>query len=106
MNLTEQNRIFKLRTLSSRQNIGPIRAFKFVAVWSIVLTVSLPGNTLREDAPIAVDDQARTVQKLPVTIPVLANDRDAESNQLAILRVTPPAPHTRRRGFARRTAFA
>ena len=42
-------------------------------------------------APVAIDDQARTVRNTPVLIPVLANDPPAGSNQLAILRVTAPA---------------
>ena len=39
-------------------------------------------------------DQAATVQNVPVTIPVLGNDQDAASNQLAILQVTQPANGT------------
>jgi len=39
-------------------------------------------------------DQAATVQNVPVTIPVLSNDQDAASNQLAILQVTMPANGT------------
>jgi rhamnogalacturonyl hydrolase YesR len=49
------------------------------------------GNPLRGDGPVAVDDQARTVQNTPISIAVLANDSDAGSNQMAILRVTAPA---------------
>lgn len=40
--------------------------------------------------PIAADDQARTLTNTPVTIPVLTNDEDAATNQLAILKFTAP----------------
>jgi hypothetical protein len=42
----------------------------------------------------AMADQAATVQNVPVTIPVLSNDQDAATNQLAILQVTRPANGT------------
>jgi len=44
--------------------------------------------------PVAQDDQAATVQDVPVTIPVLANDQDTGSNQLAVLQVTQPSHGT------------
>ena len=94
MKLIAPSSIVTLSAVSSRLNMGPTRAFRFAAVGCVVAAALPLGNTLRADAPIAVDDQARTVQNLPVSIPVLANDWDAESNQLAILRVTPPAHGT------------
>ena len=59
---------------------------RFVGVLCLTLC-----NAIRVEALIAVDDQARTVQNMPISIPVLANDWDAASNQLAILQVTAPA---------------
>src|ERR1035438_1505611 len=58
---------------------------------SIVMFLLFLCKSLRADGPIAVDDQARTVQNILISIPVLANDWDAESNQLAIIQVTAPA---------------
>src|ERR1019366_9499506 len=62
--------------------------------FSICLCFLVLGNTLRADAPTAADDQAETTQNTPVSIAVLANDSDVEGDQLAILRVTPPAHGT------------
>ena len=43
------------------------------------------------DAPDAVDDSANTVEEVPVTIPVLGNDTDPESDPLAVTGTTNPA---------------
>ena len=61
------------------------------AIWSLGLSCLVLCNTFGAQALTAVDDQARTFQNTPILIPVLANDCDAESNQLAIIQVTAPA---------------
>jgi unsaturated chondroitin disaccharide hydrolase len=55
------------------------------------LLVLLCGRMLRAQQLVAVDEQAETPQNVPVTIPVLANDTDAATNQMAILQVTQPS---------------
>jgi uncharacterized repeat protein (TIGR01451 family) len=45
-----------------------------------------PANT----PPVAVDDSDTTQVDTPVTIPVLANDRDPDGDTLTIVRTTPP----------------
>ncbi|MEU4687190.1 Ig-like domain-containing protein [Actinoplanes sp. NPDC023714] len=48
------------------------------------------GNT----PPAAVDDQIATARGRPVTVPVLANDTDANGDTRTLLSVTQPAPGT------------
>ncbi|HEY3931432.1 MAG TPA: glycoside hydrolase family 88 protein, partial [Verrucomicrobiae bacterium] len=59
-----------------------------------VLTVFWFAGSVRADPPNAVNDFAVTRQNQTVTIPVLANDSDTESNQLTILQVSTPAHGT------------
>jgi unsaturated chondroitin disaccharide hydrolase len=54
----------------------------------------LPGGAAWADPPNAVPDLAIAVQNQATTISVLTNDFDTESNQLAILQVSPPAHGT------------
>jgi hypothetical protein len=61
--------------------------------WFVLGLSLLLCGTLRA-VPTAVDDYANTVTNQPVTISVLANDLDAETNQMAILKVTAPAHGT------------
>lgn len=66
---------------------GPIRhAFGFALSCILLL-----GTLEHARALTAVNDMANTVQNVPVTIPVLANDSDDSTNQVAILNVTTPA---------------
>ncbi len=51
----------------------------------------LSNRVAQAQALSAQPDQAATIQNVPVIIPVLGNDQDATSNQLAILQVTRPA---------------
>jgi hypothetical protein len=44
------------------------------------------------DVPIAVDDSAETSIAVPVTAPVLRNDRDADGDDLDLAAVSPPTP--------------
>ena len=46
------------------------------------------------DAPRALDDAAETAEDTPVTIAVLANDRDADGDPLTVLEVSAPAHGT------------
>jgi subtilisin len=46
-----------------------------------------PTNT----PPVAVDDTATTAEDVPASIPVLANDTDADGNALTVVSVTSPA---------------
>jgi hypothetical protein len=64
---------------------GQVRIL-FVGLGSVVLGANLQAAPL-----VAADDQTNTLQNTAVTIPVLANDSDAPTNQLAILQVTKPA---------------
>ena len=57
---------------------------------SNVATVSLTITPVN-DAPIAVDDAASTLQDTPVVITVLANDTDVEGDSLSIDSFTQPA---------------
>lgn len=64
-------------------------------LWLAVLAGPwLPGGAAWADPPNAVPDLAIVVQNQATTISVLTNDFDAESNQLAILQVSPPAHGT------------
>jgi uncharacterized repeat protein (TIGR01451 family) len=56
-------------------------------------TVSI-SITAVNDAPVAVDDSASTTAPEPVTIPVLANDRDAEGDTLTVTAVLTPTSGT------------
>ena len=66
-------------------------ALKSFAFFRFSLSLWLCASTLPAVALTASDDSAATLPNLPVTIPVLANDSTSVTNQLAILRVTPPA---------------
>jgi len=59
------------------------RADSNVATISIIVTAS-------NDAPIAVNDSASTVQDTPVTVPILANDSDVDGDALTVTAVTTP----------------
>lgn len=63
-------------------------------LWIVVLVVSWFASLVRADTPNAVNDFAVTRQNQAVTIPVLANDSDTETNQLTILQVSAPAHGT------------
>ena len=58
---------------------------------AVAVTV-LPVNA----APLAVDDAAETAEDTPVTIAVLANDRDADGDELSVVEVSVPAHGTAR----------
>ena len=47
-------------------------------------------------APLAVDDAAETAEDTPVTIAVLANDSDADGDELSVVEVSVPAHGTAR----------
>ncbi len=55
-------------------------------------TVNPADLTLTEvnQAPVAMDDRAETDQETPVTIPVLANDSDADGDRLSLESTTQP----------------
>ena len=89
--LTGWSGTFNMRAVSREHKSTALDALGPATVWSIVLFILFLGNPLRGDGPVAVDDQARTVQNTPISIAVLANDSDAGSNQMAILQVTSPA---------------
>ena len=54
----------------------------------------LGAGSARADSPAATNDLAATPKNQAVTISVLANDYDAASNQMGVLRVTAPAHGT------------
>ena len=60
----------------------------------VILASQWLGGPVWADPPTAADDLAVTVQNQAVTIPVLTNDFDTESNQLAVLQVSLPAHGT------------
>lgn len=53
---------------------------------------SLQLDVVPNTTPVAVNDSATTDRDVPVTIPVLANDSDADGNALTIYSVTLPQP--------------
>lgn len=59
-----------------------------------VLAVLWFAGLVHADTPNAVNDFADTRENQAITIPVLANDSDTESNQLTILQVSAPAHGT------------
>jgi hypothetical protein len=84
-------------TASPRPKTGGFRGiFRRLGLAAACLMAAGPGSSpvLHAQALSAKADQAATVQNVPVTIPVLNNDQDAASNQLAILQVTRPANGT------------
>src|SRR6266700_7304354 len=70
-----------------------IRCGRF-ALGLLVGGALLIGGELWADSPAATNDVAATPRNQAVTISVLANDFDAASNQMAVLRVTAPAHGT------------
>jgi hypothetical protein len=60
-------------------------------MWFVAASGLLLGTALQADPPIAANDQGNALQNTAITIPVLANDSDAATNQMAILQVTKPA---------------
>jgi VCBS repeat-containing protein len=55
------------------------------------VTITITGEN---DAPVAVDDTANTLQDTPVVIPLLTNDMDVDGDALAIASFTQPAHGT------------
>ncbi|MGB9359921.1 MAG: Ig-like domain-containing protein, partial [Acidimicrobiia bacterium] len=53
-------------------------------------TVSVAVNPVN-DAPVAVDDTASTLEDTPVVVPVLGNDTDTDGDPLTVIDVTDPA---------------
>ena len=74
---------------AGRQARTVLHAFEFALCCLFLL-----GTLERVRALTAADDTANTVQNVPVTIPLLSNDSDDPTNQLAILNVTTPAHGT------------
>src|SRR5215471_5136674 len=72
------------------------RIFRGLGLTTVFLMAAGPVSHRVADAQTlsAQPDQAATVQNVPVIIPILSNDQDATSNQLAILQVTRPANGT------------
>ncbi len=62
--------------------------------WLVILASQWLACSVWAGPPNAADDLAVTVQNQAVTISVLTNDFDTESNQLAILQVSAPAHGT------------
>src|SRR5688572_27445946 len=54
---------------------------------SALITVTVTSGN--NDAPVALDDVATTVEDVPVTIPALANDSDPDNDTLTITTVSP-----------------
>ena len=54
-------------------------------------TGTISVNILANATPLAVPDSATTPEDTPVTIPVLANDSDADGNPLSVVSVAVPA---------------
>jgi hypothetical protein len=69
------------------------RGIWLAAAWTITISPGFSGVAYAQMLS-AKADQAATVQNVPVTIPVLSNDTDAVTNQLAILQVSKPANGT------------
>jgi unsaturated chondroitin disaccharide hydrolase len=87
----EKREIFSISKMDSLQQQR--RCFSTI-LWIVVLVVSWFASLVRADTPNAVNDFAVTRQNQAVTIPVLANDSDTETNQLTILQVSAPAHGT------------
>jgi large repetitive protein len=51
---------------------------------------ALPGDPVENRAPVAVDDQAQTLINTPVAIDVLANDTDADGDELFVAELSDP----------------
>lgn len=64
------------------------------SAWNNGQGVWLEGRTVPNAAPVAGHDAASTAEDMPVTIGVLANDADADSNSLVPTILTPPAHGT------------
>ncbi len=62
--------------------------------WLVILASQWLACTVWADPPTAVDDLATTFQNQTVTISVLTNDFDTETNQLGILQVSAPSHGT------------
>ena len=85
------------KTASIRPKMSDFRRiFGRLGLAAACLMAAGPGSNhvVYAQALSATADQAATVQNVSVTIPVLSNDQDAASNQLAILQVTQPANGT------------
>jgi hypothetical protein len=65
-----------------------------LATACLIAASLFPHHIAHAQSLSAQPDQAATVQNVPVIIPILNNDQDASSNQLAILQVTRPAHGT------------
>ena len=67
-----------------------------VTITVTVVTEPPPPPPPVNAAPLAVDDAAETAEDTPVTIAVLANDRDADGDTLTVMEVSAPAHGTAR----------
>ena len=67
-----------------------------VTITVTVVTEPPPPPPPVNAAPLAVDDAAETAEDTPVTIDVLANDRDADGDTLTVMEVSAPAHGTAR----------
>jgi len=67
------------------------RQWPLTGAWLAILAGQWPGCSVWADPPNAANDLAVTLQNHAVTISVLTNDFDTESNQMAVLQVTAPA---------------
>lgn len=63
--------------------------FKIKKQWPLYLLLAAPITAMAAD-PIAVDDSRSTLQNVPVTINVLANDYDADNDSLSVVSVSTP----------------
>src|SRR5271154_1637005 len=87
----EKREIFSISKMDSLQRQR--RCFSTI-LWIVVLVVFWFVGLVRADPPNAINDFAVTRQSQAITIPVLVNDSDTETNQLTILQVSAPAHGT------------
>jgi hypothetical protein len=84
----------KLSTFPTMKILRRPRRGQTTGQWLVILASQWLACSVWAGPPNAADDLAVTVQNQAVTISVLTNDFDTESNQLAILQVSAPAHGT------------
>ena len=84
----------RTETRLAREPVSVVRVAVTITV--TVVTEPPPPPPPVNAAPLAVDDAAETAEDTPVTIAVLANDRDADGDTLTVMEVSAPAHGTAR----------
>ncbi len=84
-------------TYTPALNYFGVDGFSYAATDELLLSAAARVTitvTAVNDAPVAVDDAAATDEDTPVTIPVLANDTDADGDALQVSSVSEPSHGT------------